>query len=213
MKNDEKSKFAPSQEKLKQKEAVPVRRLSVDHIKKIQSPKSGQRLSSIDALHTVTHYKPVAPKAHNITSTFKVKKDIPLTTPDRNKSSTQNIFNIIFNNSNINIQNTEHGLSNNILVIKAIQKEVENNPTVNIVVQGIENNMIKNNIRVDRKGVPIVKKGRKHIVSFLDRAEPNKRLVDIVNVDSYKQYNLENSYGERGKKVSCTAGLVCCLIF
>jgi hypothetical protein len=214
MKNDEKSRFAPSLERKRSKEAVPVRRLSVDNVKSLHSQKPRQRLSSNEALHTVTHCKRTVPRQHNITTTcLKNKKDLPLTTPDRHKSSTQNIFNIIFNNSHINIQNTEQGGGgNNILVINAIQKEADN--TVNIVVKGIENKQVLNNgVRVDRRGVPIVKKGRRHIVSFLDRVEQNKVLVDIKDVESYKQYNLENSYGERGKRVSCTASLACCLLF
>jgi hypothetical protein len=213
------SKFAPT-EKKKIKDSIPLRKLSVDNVTKFYSPKPKKRKSSNDPLHTVT-FPRIAPNKPNITTSLSGKKDIPLTTPDRRKNSTQNIYNIIFNNSNINIQSSAdqfNSPSPNILVINT--KEADSKKAaVNIVVKGIEsttNNIIKeniiNNIRIDRRGVPIVKFGRKHMVSFLDRVESDKRLVDIASVESYKQFNLENSYGEKGKKVSCTTSMACCLL-
>jgi hypothetical protein len=220
MRNDERSRFAPTScEKKKTKESTPKRKYSMENLHHHSSnPKPKNRSSG--EMRTVVHCKNICPKPNMSTSTYKTKKDIPLTTPDRNKNSTQNIYNIIFNNSNVNIQNHDpFNTANNFVVINTMAKEPDNlQSPVNIVVKSIENNKVIqknliNNIRIDRRGVPIVKGGRKHIVSFIDRAEPTKRLVETFNVDSYKQYNLENSYGEKGKKVSCSASLACCLIF
>ena len=50
-----------------------------------------------------------------------------------------------------------------------------------------ENNNSKNKKRVDRYGNIISPKGKQK-VSFIDKISKNK-LVDIINIDSYKQYN------------------------
>jgi hypothetical protein len=187
--NEEKIRFAPSIGKKKSKEAIPIRQLSIEKMKKFHSP-TPKRLRFQDIVNT--DFKRLVPKYHNSTSTYIGKQGVPFTTPDRNKSSTQNIYNIIFNNSNININNSDKGL----LLINNVAKE----PEVVKVLPGQ---------RVDRKGEPIVKGKKRHGVSFLDRVEPYKRIHDVANVESYKQYNLENSYNEKHKS-SCTSS--CCLL-
>jgi hypothetical protein len=216
MKNDERSKFANSDKK-KVKEAVPVRKLSLDTLNRQNSktkprPRISKQLDYSPNLRTVHLMPNKIPKPNTSTSNRSIKNGLPLTVPDRNKQSTQNIFNIIFNNSNVNIQNNnDNGFrtSNNYVVINTNGNDGEN--IIPLVVKSEEHKKY-NDMRADRRGIPIVKRGRKHEVSFLDRVEPNKRLVEIFNVESYKQYNYENSYGEKGKKVSCNASLACCLI-
>jgi hypothetical protein len=132
-------------------------------------------------------------------------KGIPLTTPDRSASN-QNIFNIIFNNSNVNIQNTQNvNINNNYVVINSDDKS----PIIlqNIISQ--TDGKVKPGGRVDRNGIAITKTGRKHCISFMDRIN-NKRLVDLIEVESYKAYNHANSYRDN-KNASCS--LSCCHIF
>ena len=64
--------------------------------------------------------------------------------------------------------------------------------TKNILNKGVslsneENNKSKSEKRVDRFGNNISPKGKQKI-SFIDKITKNK-LVDIINIESYKQYN------------------------
>jgi hypothetical protein len=153
-------------------------------------------------LRTVNFLTPNA-KSSNLNKLS--NKGLPLTTPDRT-SSNQNIFNIIFNNSNVNIQNSDNvNINSNYVVINSEDKGVP------IILQNIINQKEQKNTqgRVDRNGNVIKKDGRKHCVSFMDRVN-NKRLVDMIDVESYKAYNHANSYRD-SKGGSCS--LACCYIF
>ena len=102
-------------------------------------------------------------------------KVIPFTTPSRNQTN-QNIYNIVFNNSNLNFQNQDK-LNINNLIINSIP----------LIIQKVYDQDIKSNTRKDRQGVLIERYG-KHSVTFMDRVN-NKRLLDIVEIESFKAYN------------------------
>ena len=68
-----------------------------------------------------------------------------------------------------------------------------------------ENNNSKNKKRVDRYGNIISPKGKQK-VSFIDKISKNK-LVDIINIDSYKQYNKMEEVSNCNNHNNC-----CCLI-
>jgi len=58
--------------------------------------------------------------------------------------------------------------------------------------------------RMDRKGTVIMKGGaKKHRIVFADQLDKENELVDVYFVESYKKYNLENTYGNQN----------CCLLF
>jgi len=54
--------------------------------------------------------------------------------------------------------------------------------------------------RFDRNGTLITKgRSRKHKVSFADSIsqDQNKRIADVIIVQSFKKFNLDNTYGSR----------------
>jgi hypothetical protein len=50
--------------------------------------------------------------------------------------------------------------------------------------------------RKDRRGVPIIKGGKRHKVSFADGKLVDKILVERVKVESFKSHNVGNTYSE-----------------
>jgi hypothetical protein len=66
--------------------------------------------------------------------------------------------------------------------------------------------------RMDRRGVPIVKGGKKHRVTFSDGKYVNQVLVERIKIESYKQFNISNKHEESKLAPSKPSGS-CCLTF
>lgn len=64
--------------------------------------------------------------------------------------------------------------------------------------------------RKDRHGVPIVKGGKRHKVTFADAKSVGNTLVERIKVESYKSNNVENSYSEDKPNRSTEN---CCMVF
>lgn len=82
----------------------------------------------------------------------------------------------------------------------------KNNPTVTE-----ENNKKQNeNMRKDQMGIPIMKQSKLHKIMFCDKLTNKKSLTEIIEVESFKQFNIidEEEENHTGKNVSCR-----CIIF
>ncbi len=64
--------------------------------------------------------------------------------------------------------------------------------------------------RKDRRGVPIIKGGKRHRVTFADEKLVSSILVERIKVESFKIENLENSYSEDKPNSSSQN---CCVVF
>lgn len=65
--------------------------------------------------------------------------------------------------------------------------------------------------RVDRRGYNILKGGKKHRVTFADQIKSKSSLLEIVNIQSYKKYNIDNTFDTTSK--GSRASIACCSIF
>ena len=65
------------------------------------------------------------------------------------------------------------------------------------------------NIRRDQKGIPIMKESKLHKISFCDKLTEKRNLTDVIEIESYKKYNvIEDEEEHRSKTLSCR-----CIIF
>ena len=94
--------------------------------------------------------------------------------------------------------------SNNITV----KKDPINNSdcTYSKIVTGDNSALAPKKIRKDAKGIPIIKKKlqikkTKHHIYFVDQLDPTKSLEDVVQIESYKKYNLDGEEVEEEEKV------------
>lgn len=176
----------------------------------------------------------IGKKDHNSFTTY-AKKFMHHITPNQEKSSkkaSNNNITYVVNSSNINSQKQDtYNINNNFLFINKFPAEnnsnnsVVNNHFPNVIVNNVfsANNEVENIIsnndkvessekRIDRRGVVIEKGGKKHRITFLDRIDDNKRLIDTVKIESYKAYNIGNTYSESsGKPVNNSVS--CCIIY
>ena len=79
-----------------------------------------------------------------------------------------------------------------------VKKEPINNSdcTYSKIVTGDNSAMVPKKIRKDAKGIPILKKKlqikkTKYYLYFVDQLDPGKSLEDVVQIESYKKYNLD----------------------
>ena len=79
-----------------------------------------------------------------------------------------------------------------------VKKEPINNSdcTYSKIVTGDNSAMVPKKIRKDAKGIPILKKKlqikkTKYHLYFVDQLDPGKSLEDVVQIESYKKYNLD----------------------
>ena len=79
-----------------------------------------------------------------------------------------------------------------------VKKEPINNSdcTYSKIVTGDNSAMVPKKIRKDAKGIPILKKKlqikkTKYHLYFVDQLDPAKSLEDVVQIESYKKYNLD----------------------
>jgi hypothetical protein len=158
-------------------------------------------------------------KPKKISSTPKKRTVYKTDTSNESKNKHPGMCHITFNNSSINIQGET--TNNNFIINNSLAKDVDlfKNPGKLFINKASDKDIDIPNIsnypvskRYDRKGVNIVKGGNKHSVSFIDRVEPNRRLAEVLHIDSFKDHNLVNTYGEKGSSISCTNRLACCLI-
>ena len=85
--------------------------------------------------------------------------------------------------------------SNNMTVKK---EPINNNSdcTYSKLVTGDNSGLVPKKIRKDAKGIPILKKKlqikkTKYHLYFVDQLDPGKSLEDVVQIESYKKYNLD----------------------
>jgi len=105
-----------------------------------------------------------------------------------NKNSpTINNLNVVIKNENINSASNIN-INNNILVINKIS------PTDKI--------LIKNKKRFDYFNNEIKKNGKQKI-TFLDKINNKKKLVDTIEIESYKTYNIIDEPVSNSNKNSC----------
>jgi hypothetical protein len=144
-------------------------------------------------------------------------------------NANQNNINYFINNSNITVNKQEnYNINNNILVINKFAGETPMTPIKQnnvVIIKNVENPFSnereilfgtsgknEKNERVDRKGVVIVKGGKKHRVTFIDKIGNRKSLIDMVDVESYKKFNIINTFSEAESRNSA-GSLNCCIIF
>ena len=105
-----------------------------------------------------------------------------------NKNSpTINNLNVVIKNENINSASNIN-INNNILVINKIS------PTDKI--------LIKNKKRFDYFNNEIKKNGKQKI-TFLDKINNKKKLVETIEIESYKKYNIMDEPISNSNKNSC----------
>ena len=136
--------------------------------------------------------------ADNFLSNPNVGKDMPVVSSG---------FKVVINNQNINSNTSNVNINNNILVInkfdqqKSINKSNELEKSGNPLFDMEDLNSPKK--RVDRRGNEITRHNKKFKVTFLDKIS-KKRLVEVVDIESYKQFNLtEEIPSNNNQKNSC----------
>ena len=102
-------------------------------------------------------------------------------------SPTINNLNVVIKNENINSASNIN-INNNILVINKIS------PTDKI--------LIKNKKRFDYFNNEIKKNGKQKI-TFLDKINNKKKLVETIEIESYKKYNIMDEPISNSNKNSC----------
>ena len=102
-------------------------------------------------------------------------------------SPTINNLNVVIKNENINSASNIN-INNNILVINKIS------PTNKI--------LIKNKKRLDYFNNEIKKNGKQKI-TFLDKINNKKKLVETIEIESYKKYNIMDEPISNSNKNSC----------
>jgi hypothetical protein len=102
-------------------------------------------------------------------------------------SPTINNLNVVIKNENINSASNIN-INNNILVINKIS------PTNKI--------LIKNKKRLDYFNNEIKKNGKQKI-TFLDKINNKKKLVDTIQIESYKAFNIMDEPSSNSNKNSC----------
>ena len=93
-------------------------------------------------------------------------------------------------------------VSNNRSIFTKAERPQEMKGGEDISSQGIPNLE-----RLDQRGVPIIKRGKKHKITFADKNK--KVLVERIDVESFKKYNVPNTFDDRNEKDKSTS---CCLI-
>lgn len=69
-------------------------------------------------------------------------------------------------------------------------------------------------VRLDRRGVAIVRGVKKHRISFVDKIDSKQGVAEVINIESYKTYNVGNTYenSNRVKDWKSDQTLSCCKI-
>ena len=93
---------------------------------------------------------------------------------------------------------------------KSIFDENNKNHTPTVTEENLNNKNLNENIRKDQMGIPIMKQSKLHKIMFCDKLNDKKSLTEIIEVESFKQYNVidEDEKKHTSKNVSCR-----CIIF
>ena len=95
--------------------------------------------------------------------------------------------------------------------------EIDNPPINNLIIHKKikfnepTNNKIDVNERFDRRGIKIIKRGN-HRISFIDVIDIKNSISKIVDVESFKKYNLGNTYIDNSNGNN-NSGVSCCNIY
>ena len=111
-----------------------------------------------------------------------------------NQHSTNPNINVVINNTNTNKTTQNVNINHDILVInkfpnKANQQSSTDKPVTPLYDIEDLNSPKK---RVDRRGNEINRNNKRFHVTFIDKIT-KKRLVNVVDIESYKAYNLEEN--------------------
>ena len=108
-------------------------------------------------------------------------------------------FKVVINNQNVSAGSSNVNINNNILVINKISPEKSINNSNAFDMEDL--NSPKR--RCDVKGNEIDKNIKKHGVTFIDKIT-KKRFVDVVDIESFKEFNIpEDIEEEKKQKNSC----------
>jgi hypothetical protein len=130
--------------------------------------------------------------------------------PTNTNMNHQNI-NLFLNNNGIIVQQQDnYNINNNYLVINRFEgasKDLMNKEMIIIPAQSNIQEEAERQRR-DSRGIPIVKGLKKHKVVFADRMQNKKSLIEKVEIESYKKYNMDNTFQDEPK-----TSTGCCRIF
>lgn len=120
-------------------------------------------------------------------------------------------------NENVYINNFNNNkiiLNNNPTLIENVTTDHTNNIDTKTNSITTKNFSTK---RFDSKGIPIIKGLKKHRVSFVDFSNSKRKMIEVIPVESFKKYNIQNSYGagnETNKKINKKDETTsCCFVF
>lgn len=121
----------------------------------------------------------------------------------------QSGFKVVINNQNISTNSNNVNINNNILVINKFNPQKSINKSFNETEKSGNPNFDTEDPnspkkRKERKGNEINRHTKNQFhVTFIDKIS-KKRLADIVDIESYKEYNItEEIPSNSGKKNSC----------
>ncbi len=151
------------------------------------SSKNGNSNLSVKESPKHHHMKPIKIPSENLISTASMSssKTSNLHYKSKSRNSTANNHNNLNNNNNLTSNGTETKEKTSI-------NQVSTNSNLSKVKRVSDTSHIKDSkIRRDAKGNPIVKGRKKHRVSFKDVLDKNADLVEVVEIESFKDYNAE----------------------
>jgi len=148
---------------------------------KMTSTKNGNSNSGVKE-SPKTHFKPpikIASENLIATSTMSSSKTSNFLYKAKQRNSAAN--NIANPNPRVNGTDNREKLS---------VSQLNNNSNLSKVKRVSDISQIKDvKFRRDAKGIPIIKGRKKHRISFIDIQDKNANLVDIVEIESFKEYN------------------------
>ena len=114
-------------------------------------------------------------------------------TPPNQYSTNPNI-NVVINNTTTNKTTQNVNINHNILVINKFPNDPSKQSSPNKLVTPLYDMEDLNSPkkRVDRRGNEINRNNKRFHVTFIDKIT-KKRLVHVIDVESYKAYNLEEN--------------------
>lgn len=124
----------------------------------------------------------------------------------------QSGFKVVINNQNINTNSNNVNINNNILVINKFAQQKSINKSFNETEKSGNPNFDIEDLnspkkRKYRKGNEINRHQKNQFhVTFLDKIS-KKRLADIVDIESYKEYNITEDLPSNSSKKNA-----CCII-
>lgn len=118
-----------------------------------------------------------------------------------NKMSDENLIKIPNKKEKENEKNTKNYNNQEIITENIIKEEEDNNEKLVIKNNNKSEKKTNKNKRIDKFGNQI-KKGGKHKVTFIDN-ESSLRFYEIINVESFKEFNKMEEVSKSREKVTC----------